>query len=127
MSARGHYELPETLSRHAPARGQYQPGELQEVCRLAGEGLGREDAALGEFRSAAEMVSLWWDLDLPAWEAPYTLRAARLGYLSGFSEALVSGGLHEETAREAASARWGERGPERLRALRERQGGGGGG
>jgi hypothetical protein len=121
LSARGHYELPETLSRHAPARGQYQPGELQEVCRLAGEGLGSEDAALGEFRSAAEMISLWRDLDLPAWEAPYALRAARLGYLSGFGETLVRSGLDEDTASQAAAARWGERGQERLEDLRKRE------
>jgi hypothetical protein len=127
LSARGYYELPGTLARHVPASGPYQPGELREVCRPAGDGLGREDAALGEFRSAADMVSLWQGLDLPAWEAPYTLRAARLGYLSGFGAALTGGSLNEETAREAASARWGERGPERLRALRERQGGEGGG
>lgn len=121
MSARGHYELPETLSRHAPASGPYQPDELQEVCRLAGEGLGREDAMLGEFRSAAEMVSLWQGLDLPAWEAPYALRAARLGYLSGFGETLVRSGLDEETASRAAAARWGERGQQRLEALRTRE------
>jgi hypothetical protein len=121
LSARGHYELPETLARHALASGPYQPGELHEVCRLAGEGLGKEDAALGEFRSAAEMISLWQDLDLPAWEAPYVLRAARLGYLSGFGEMLVRGGLDEETASRAAAARWGERGQERLETLRKRE------
>jgi hypothetical protein len=120
LSARGHYELPETLARHAPVSGPYQPEELQEVCRLAGEGLGGEDAALGEFRSAAEMVSLWQGLDLPAWKAPYALRAVRLGYLSGFGEMLVRGGLHEETASRAAAARWGERWQERLEALRHR-------
>jgi len=67
------------------------------------------------------MVSLWKGLDLPAWEAPYVLRAARLGYLSGFGEALVRGGLDEDTASRAAAARWGERGPERLDALRKRE------
>jgi hypothetical protein len=76
---------------------------------------------LGEFRSAAEMVSLWQGLDLPAWEAPYALRAARLGYLSGFGETLVQGGLDEETASRAAAARWGERGQQRLEALRTRE------
>jgi len=122
LSARGYYELPETLAHHAPAIGPYRPGELQEVCRKAGEGLGREDAAHGKFRSAAEMISLWRDLDLPAWEAPYVLRAARLGYLSGFDEALLQDGHDEETALRAASARWGERGQERLDTLREREG-----
>jgi hypothetical protein len=113
--------VPETLDRHVPASGPYRPHELQEVCRHAGEGLGREDVALGQFRSAAEMISLWHDLDLPAWEAPYVLRAARLGYLSGFSEALVQGKLDEDTALRAASARWGQRGQDRLEALRERE------
>ncbi len=127
MTASDEYHLPQELARHAPGRAPFRPEELRDVCRRAGEGLGKDDASRSEFRQAAEMVSLWRGLDLPAWEAPYTLRAARLGYLSGFSEALVSGGLHEETAREAASARWGERGPGRLRALRERQGGEGGG
>lgn len=120
MSARGHYELPDTLARHASDSGPYRSGELQEVCRMAGEGLGGGDAALGEFRSAADMISLWRGLDLPAWEAPYALRAARLGYLSGFGEALLRGGLDEETASRAAAARWGKRGQERLEALRNR-------
>jgi hypothetical protein len=114
--------LPESLARHAPVSGPYQPSELNEICRKAGEGLGREDAALGEFRSAAQMIALWRDLDLPAWKAPYALRAARLGYLAGFGEALVSSGLDEETASRAASARWGERWQERLEALRRREG-----
>lgn len=120
MSARGHYELPETLDRHAPASGPYRSSELGEICRKAGEGLGGEDAALGEFRSAADMISLWRGLDLPAWEAPYALRAARLGYLSGFGNTLTWGGLDEETSSRAAAARWGKRGPERLEALRKR-------
>lgn len=122
MSARGHYELPDTLASHTPVSGPHRPGELHEVCRRAGEGLGKEDAALGTFRSAAEMVSLWQGLDLPAWKAPYVLRAARLGYLSGFGETLVRGGLDEETASRAAAARWGDRGQERLEALRNRGG-----
>lgn len=70
------------------------------------------------------MVSLWRGLDLPAWEAPYVLRAARLGYLSGFSEALVYGALDEQIVRGAAALRWGERWPERLKALRDREAGG---
>lgn len=68
------------------------------------------------------MVSLWQGLDLPAREAPYVLRSARLGYLSGFGEALVCGSLDRETASRAASSRWGERWPERLEALRGRKG-----
>lgn len=122
MTATGEYYLPQELARHASDRGPFSSEELREVCRRAGEGLGREDAARAEFRAAAEMVSLWRGLDLPAWEAPYALRAARLGYLSGFGEALVRGGLDEEMASRAASARWGERWPERLEALRGRQG-----
>lgn len=120
MTAAGKYHLPGDLARHAPERGPFDPESLREVCRRAGEGLGREDAARGEFRRAARMISLWRGLDLPAWEAPYALRAARLGYLSGFSEALLSDSLDEETVRRAASARWGERWPERLQALRDR-------
>lgn len=122
MTAADEYHLPRELARHAPERGPLRPDRLREVCRRAGEGLGREDAARSEFRQAAEMVSLWRGLDLPAWEAPYVLRDARLGYLSGFSGALVRGGLGEETVSRAASARWGERWPERLRALRDREG-----
>lgn len=122
MSAAGEYHLPRDLARHLPERGPFQPGELRDVCWRAGEGLGKESASRGEFYQAAGMISLWRGLDLPAWEAPYALRDARLGYLSGFSEVLVSGNLDETTASRAASARWGNRGPERLQALRERQG-----
>lgn len=122
MTAAGEYHLPQELARHAPERGPFTPKELREPCRLAGKGLGREDAARGEFRAAAQMVSLWRGLDLPAWEAPYVLRAARLGYLSGFDEALVSGSLNQQTTLRAATARWGERWDERLEALRARQG-----
>ncbi len=68
------------------------------------------------------MVSLWQDLDLPAWKAPYVLRAARLGYLSGFGDALAWGGLDKEISSRAAAARWGDRGQERLEALRNRGG-----
>lgn len=124
MTAAGKYYLPHELARHAPERDSFTPEELREVCRRAGEGLGYEDAGRGAFRSAAEMVSLWQDLDLPAWEAPYVLRVARLGYLSGFGEALASGDLDEQRARDAASARWGARWPERLQALRDRESGG---
>ncbi|WP_152670704.1 hypothetical protein [Rubrobacter aplysinae] len=67
------------------------------------------------------MVSLWRDLDLPAWKAPYALRAARLGYLAGFGDALTRGGLDEGTASRAAAARWGGRWQERLGALRKRE------
>ncbi len=75
---------------------------------MAGEGLGREDAAAARFRSAAEMVGMWRGFDLPAWEAPYALRAARLGYLKGYEDALISGDLARERIRCAAQARWGE-------------------
>lgn len=121
MTAAGEYHLPQELVPHAPQRGSFTPDELREVCRLAGKELGREDAARGEFRAAAQMVSLWQGLDLPAWEAPYILRNARLGYLSGFDEALFSGGLDQQTILRAATARWGERWYERLEALRTRQ------
>lgn len=122
MSAAGHYYLPRELACHASENGPFEPGELRGVCRQAGEGLGKEDALRAVFRPAAEMVSLWRGLDLPAWEAPYALRAARLGYLSGFDEALVYSGLDRETVTRAASARWGDRWSERLQALREREG-----
>lgn len=58
--------------------------------------MGREDAGKARFRPAAEMVALWRGLDLPAWEAPYILRDARLGYVNGYEEALTSGGLSGE-------------------------------
>jgi hypothetical protein len=64
------YPLPEPLSRHVPGRNAFAPEELRGACRRAGEGLGREDAAAGRFRSAAEMVASWRGLDLPAWVAP---------------------------------------------------------
>ncbi|MBA2441097.1 MAG: hypothetical protein H0V53_01635 [Rubrobacter sp.] len=119
MGAR--YPLPPELDRHAPGRG-FAPEELREACREAGEGLGREDAGEARFRPAAEMVALWRGLDLPAWEAPYALRAARLGYISGYGAALLSGALSEDTAARAAEARWGGEWPRRLAALRERAG-----
>jgi hypothetical protein len=80
---------------------------LRRVCRSAGEGLGREDAGEAWFRSAAEMVEMWFGLDLPAWVAPYALRDARLGYVDGYERALVSGELLEERTERAARARWG--------------------
>jgi hypothetical protein len=95
---------------------------LRKVCRSAGEGLGREDAGEARFRSAAEMVEMWRGLDLPAWEAPYVLRDARLGYLNGYEETLISGELAEEQTTRAAESRWGERWQERLAAARERAG-----
>lgn len=124
MQAR--YPLPPELARHVPGR-EFAPEDLQEVCREAGEGLGREDAGEARFRSAAEMVALWRGLDLPAWEAPYALRAARLGYISGYGARLLPGALPESTAARAAEARWGEEWPRRLAALRERSGEGAGG
>ncbi len=119
MDSHGGYRLPEELARHAP-KGRFFPDELRGACRVAGEGLGREDARGARFRSAAEMVELWGALDLPARVAPYALRDARLGYIAGYSNALVSGELPEgETAR-AAEARWGYGWPEKLRAARLR-------
>jgi hypothetical protein len=41
------------------------------------------------------MVEMWCGLDLPAWEARYVLRDARLGYLSGYERALISDKMAE--------------------------------
>lgn len=84
--------------------------------------LGEEDAAAARFRQAAEMVELWRGLDLPAWVAPYALRDARLGYLTGYSEALTSGQLSEARTARAAEARWDDGWREKLNAARERVG-----
>ncbi len=119
MVSHGEYPLPEELARHAPKSG-FAPDELRRACRKAGEGLGREDAREARFRTAAEMVTLWQGLDLPAWEAPYALRDARLGYLKGYERALVSGELSERQANCAAESRWGEGWQQRLAAARER-------
>lgn len=116
------YLLPEGLARHV-AREAFAPEELRGACREAGEGLGRSDAAEARFRSAAEMVALWEGLDLPAWVAPYALRDVRLGYLKGYAETLLSGGLSEEQTSRAAEARWGDAWKEKLAAVRERAGG----
>ena len=113
------YSLPRELGRHASVNS-FAPDELRAACRSAGEGLGREDAREVRFRSAAEMVEMWRGLDLPAWVAPYALRDARLGYLAGYGEALVSGGLPEGWVEEAARARWGDNWREKLAAARER-------
>ncbi len=121
LGAGGTYSLPEELARHAP-KELFAPGELRGACRGAGERLGWEDAKRARFRTAAEMVEMWRGLDLPAWEAPYVLRDARLGYLNGYERALVSGELPEERLDHAAESRWGERWRERLRAARERSG-----
>jgi hypothetical protein len=115
------YSLPEGLARHA-SRERFAPGELREACREAGEGLGWEDAREPRFRTAAQMVAMWRGLDLPAWEAPYVLRDARLGYLHGYEEALTSGVMSERQTARAAESRWGERWPEKLEAARERSG-----
>jgi len=115
------YSLPAELARHAP-REWFAPEELRGACREAGEGLGREDAKRARFRTAAQMVKMWRGLDLPAWEAPYVLRDARLGYLKGYERALVSGGMSEHQIGYAAESRWGERWQERLSAARERSG-----
>jgi hypothetical protein len=115
----GEYPLPEELARYAPKK-RFAPDELRRACREAGEGLGREDAREAKFRTAAEMVGLWRGLDLSAWEAPYALRDARLGYLNGYEGALVSGELSERQTARAAESRWGEGWRERLRTARER-------
>jgi hypothetical protein len=113
------YRLPEELARHA-SKERFAPNELRGACRGAGEGLGREDARAARFLSAAEMVGLWGDLDLPARVAPYALRDARLGYIEGYASILVSEELSEwETAR-AAEARWGSGWREKLEAARRR-------
>lgn len=119
MSAR--YRLPEELARHVAGK-EFTPSELRSNCREAGKRLGRQDAASARFRTAAEMVALWRGLDLPAWEAPYVLREARLGYINGYEEALVSGGLSGERTSRAARARWGDEWGRRLEAARERAG-----
>jgi hypothetical protein len=118
---RGTYSLPEGLARHAP-RERFAPGELREVCRGAGEELGREDARDPRFRTAAQMVAMWRGLDLPTWEAPYVLRDARLGYLQGYEKTLTSGGMSERQIRRAAESRWGERWRKKLEAARKRSG-----
>jgi hypothetical protein len=115
----GEYSLPWELAGHA-AEETFSPDELRRACREAGEGLGKEDAREARFRAAAEMVEIWRGLDLPAWEAPYALRDARLGYLSGYERALVSGELSEGQTARAAEARWGEGWREKLGAARER-------
>src|SRR5918995_4686736 len=101
------YLLPEGFARLVKGES-FAPNELREACRLAGEGLGREDARETRFRSAAEMVEMWRGLDLPAWVAPYVLRDARLGYLNGYEETLVSGDMSEQQISNAAESRWGE-------------------
>jgi len=116
---RGTYSLPEDLARYAP-RERFAPHELRGACREAGEALGWEDAKKATFRTAAQMVEMWRGLDLPAWEAPYVLRDARLGYLNGYERALISGEMSEQQIRYAAGSRWGQRWPERLSAARER-------
>jgi hypothetical protein len=121
LSARGEYVLPEELARHARAR-RFAPEELRRACREAGEGLGREDAGEARFRDASEMVALWRGLDLPAWEAPYVMRDARLGYLRGYERALLSGDLPRERASRAAESRWGTGWREKLAAARRRAG-----
>ena len=117
------YLLPGELARYS-RKESFVPSELREACREAGEGLGRDDAREARFRSAAEMVEMWWGLDLPAWVAPYALRDARLGYLSGYGEALVSGELVEKRVRAASEARWGEGWRGKLAKAREREAGG---
>ena len=121
LVAHGTYSLPEELARRAP-RKQFAPDELRGACHEAGEELGWEDARKARFRTAAQMVEMWRGLDLPAWEAPYVLRDARLGYLNGYEGALSSGEMSELQISNAAESRWGERWRERLRAARERSG-----
>ena len=121
MVARGTYSLPEELARHA-SRERSAPDELRGACREAGEALGWEDARKARFRTAVQMVEMWRGLDLPAWEAPYVLRDARLGYLHGYERALISGEMSEQQISHAAESRWGQRWRERLRAAGERSG-----
>jgi hypothetical protein len=123
LDAHDGYRLPDELARHAP-KELFFPDELRGACRVAGEGLGREDARSARFRSAAEMVELWGVLDLPARVAPYALRDARLGYIEGYASALVSGELSERETARAAEARWGGGWWEKLEAARQRAGGG---
>ena len=117
--SRGTYALPEELARQVP-RKRFAPDELRRACHDAGEALGWEDAKEARFRTAAQMVGMWRGLDLPAWEAPYVLRDARLGYLNGYERALISGEMSEQRIGHAAESRWGERWRERLGAARER-------
>jgi hypothetical protein len=119
--SRGTYSLPEELARHAPGK-RFAPEELRGACHRSGEDLGWEDARKARFRTAAQMVEMWRGLDLPAWEAPYVLRDARLGYLNGYESALISGEMSEQQISNAAESRWGERWREKLRAARERSG-----
>ena len=119
LSANSGYRLPDELARQAP-KERFVPDELRGACRVAGEGLGREDARSARFRSAAEMVELWGVLDLPARVAPYALRDARLGYIAGYVSVLVSGGLSERETIRAAEARWGGGWREKLEAARQR-------
>jgi hypothetical protein len=119
--SRGTYSLPEELARHIP-RERFAPDELRGACQRAGEELGWEDAKRARFRTAAQMVGMWRGLDLPAWEAHYVLRDARLGYLNGYESALISGDMSEEQIKNSARGRWGERWREKLRAARERSG-----
>jgi hypothetical protein len=119
LATQGEYRLPEKLARHAH-KEWFTPDELRVACREAGEGLARADAVDARFRTAAEMVALWEGLDLPAWVAPYALRDARLGYLAGYGETLISGKLSEEQTSRAAEARWGQGWREKLAAARER-------
>jgi len=81
------------------------------------EGLGHADAYEARFRSAAEMVTLWRRLDLPAWVAPYTLWDTRIGY----EEALLYGELPEVRVQEAAKACWGDGWRRKLQAAHQRQ------
>jgi hypothetical protein len=121
FAARGKYSLPEELARHT-SRNRFAPDELRAACREAGDGLGGEDARKAEFRTAAQMVEMWRGLDLPAWEAPYVMRDARLGYLNGYERALISGDMSEHQIDCAAESRWGERWREKLEAAQERSG-----
>ena len=102
--ARGTYSLPEELARYGP-RKRFAPDEMRGACHEAGEELEQEDAMKARFRTASQMVEMWRGLDLPAWEAPYVLRDARLGY----ERVLISGGTSEQQIGYAAESRWGER------------------
>jgi hypothetical protein len=77
--SRGTYSLPEELACHV-SKTPFAAGELRCACHdKAGEGLGRKDRRNARLRTAAQMVAIWRGVELPAWEAPYVLRDAKMG------------------------------------------------
>ena len=112
LDEQGGYPLPEELARHA-REGGFAPGELREVCRSAGEGLGGRTRR----RPGSARRLRWWRCGGagPA-SLGGALRAARRAprYLRGYEIAVVSGELPEERVERAARARWGEGWEEKL-------------